>query len=302
MSFNLEAAESLPEGVRRIAREQIDQALENLENPGDDREGAVHDARKSCKKLRAVLRLVRGALGRKIYRRENACFRDAAKELAEVRDSAVLIETFDKLRDWKGKALLAKGFDEVRERLVERHRKISHEMLDSGEGVERFSAALRQAEERISDWPLKKDSFDLVEEGIQRVYRCGQDTMRLAGETQTAEDFHDWRKRIKYLWYHVRILSPAWPEQLGLLANQLHHLSDLLGDGHDLAVLAETLQAEPLLRPTPKQTETLLAAISDRRRELEVEALRLGAYLYAEKPVAFVDRLRVYWVLWQRNQ
>lgn len=300
MSFNLVAAESLPGSVRRIAREQIDQAIENLENPGGDREGAVHDARKSCKKLRAVLRLVRDALGKKMYGRENACFRDAAKELAEVRDSTVLIETFDALRHWKGRALAARGFDEVRERLVERHRKISHEMLDSAEAVEGFSAALRQAGERISDWPLEKEGFDLIEEGLQRVYRRGREAMQLAEEAQSVESFHAWRKRVKYLWYHVRILFPVWPEDLGMLGDQLHHLSNLLGDDHDLAVLAETLQAEPLLRPTPKQTETLLAAISDRRNELEAEALRLGAYIYAEKPAAFVARLRVYWGLWQK--
>lgn len=299
MGFHLEAMQSLPEGVRRIAREQIDQAIDNLENPGDDREEAVHDARKSCKKLRAVLRLVRDSLGKKIYKHENSCFRDASKELAEVRDSTVLVETLDELRSWKGQALSAKGFDEMRQRLLERHTKISHEVLDSAEAVERFSGALHQARERVAEWPLQENSFALVDEGLRRVYRRGHAAMLKAEETKISEDFHDWRKRVKYLWYHVRILTPAWPDHLGLLADQLHHLSNLLGDDHDLAVLAETLQAEPLLRPTPKQTQTLLGAISARRDELQAQALELGPYLYAEEPQAFVARLRAYWQLWQ---
>ena len=51
------------------------------------RSAAVHEVRKSLKKIRAALRLVRPVIGDKSYRRENTCFRDAARPLTEVRDA-----------------------------------------------------------------------------------------------------------------------------------------------------------------------------------------------------------------------
>src|SRR5262249_40401169 len=60
MSFELRPDESLRKNIRRIARKQMDDALEMLTaaHPGS-RDEAVHEARKCFKKVRAVLRLVR---------------------------------------------------------------------------------------------------------------------------------------------------------------------------------------------------------------------------------------------------
>src|SRR5262249_59732979 len=80
MSFQLRPGEPLRKTTRRIVRKQIDAALEELTgaNKGP-RDEAVHEARKSLKRVRAVLRLVRPVIGEKAYRRENTCFRDAAR-------------------------------------------------------------------------------------------------------------------------------------------------------------------------------------------------------------------------------
>ena len=65
MSYRLELNESLPDGIKRIVKEQIDQALEQLRESPEGRNEAVHDARKRFKKIRAVLRLVRDEIGEK---------------------------------------------------------------------------------------------------------------------------------------------------------------------------------------------------------------------------------------------
>ena len=91
MSFELNPDESLRKNIRRIARDQMDKALECLTGP---REGspdeAVHEARKSFKKIRAVLRLVRPVIDEQSYREENTCFRNAGRPLTEVRDAKIL--------------------------------------------------------------------------------------------------------------------------------------------------------------------------------------------------------------------
>src|SRR5687768_12412723 len=57
----------------------------------------IHTARKRLKRARADLRLLRDAIGKTAYARENAALRDAARPLSGVRDTRVLIETCETL-------------------------------------------------------------------------------------------------------------------------------------------------------------------------------------------------------------
>jgi hypothetical protein len=66
MSFELKADESLPDGMRRIVKKELEQIREYMEGrTKDSRDDIVHESRKCLKKVRAVLRLVRPAIGRK---------------------------------------------------------------------------------------------------------------------------------------------------------------------------------------------------------------------------------------------
>jgi len=96
-AYRVAPEEPVPDEVRRIARGRIDHAIDELRGRTDSTPvEAVHEARKDMKKIRALLRLARGELGRQTYDRENACFRDAARELAGQREADVMRETLDR--------------------------------------------------------------------------------------------------------------------------------------------------------------------------------------------------------------
>src|SRR5215213_4499072 len=98
--FRLRRGERVPGGIRRIACGQLETAIERLEGRTDEQLGtAVHETRKSLKRLRATVRLARDELGDEVYRRENGAFREAGRRLAGARDSRVLLETLDALTD-----------------------------------------------------------------------------------------------------------------------------------------------------------------------------------------------------------
>ena len=63
MSYRFEPGEKVERGVKRMAREQIDKALAEIDSDELDVHERVHQVRKRCKKLRAIARLVRPALG-----------------------------------------------------------------------------------------------------------------------------------------------------------------------------------------------------------------------------------------------
>jgi hypothetical protein len=47
------------------------------------------------------------------------------------------------------------------------------------------------------------------------------------------------------------------------------------------------------------ELEKLFASVSERQDELADEAISVGERVYAEKPKAFVGRMRSYWMAWR---
>jgi CHAD domain-containing protein len=285
--YRLKADEALPDAVGRVARGRIDHALDELHGrAGSTPEEAVHEARKDMKKLRALLRLSRDELGKATYRRENACFRDAARELSGTRDSDVMLEALGALELPPGAGWeLRKAIQAEREQAGE----------DGREAAAHAAVAiLEEARGRVDDWPLERDSFSALAGGLKRTYRRGRRGFRAASEEPSMESLHEWRKRVKDLWYHHTLLRQLWPPVMTAVGDQAHELSDLLGDDHDLAMLAGWMREH-----APAAGPEFFEAVERRREELQRDAFALGALLYADKPSAYVGRLER---LWEKRQ
>lgn len=65
-AYRLGPDETVPDGIRRMARGQLETAIELLGGNGD-REAAVHETRTALKRVRTLLRLGRGDLGAHTY-------------------------------------------------------------------------------------------------------------------------------------------------------------------------------------------------------------------------------------------
>lgn len=295
MGYRLEKGEPLPAGLKRIATEQVERALMQLTEMPDGRDEAVHDARKCFKKVRAVLRLARNEIGPEHYKQENICYRDAGRQLSDVRDSFVIVETLDGLAQHFAGPLDSDAFAGVRQTLVERHESIKEQILDEEQAMANVTKTIRAARQRIANWPIENDDFSALRGGLKRVYKRGRNRMADAYANPQPEHFHEWRKRVKYLWYHVRIFKPLWPDLLKELAGQLHDLSDYLGDDHDLVQLRHAALEQPQMFNAQRDLKALVALIDRRRLELETLAQPLGERIYAETPGAFVDRIQSYW-------
>lgn len=111
--------------------------------------------------------------------------------------------------------------------------------------------------------------------------------------------FHEWRKRVKYLWHQIEILEALWPSVLSKLADELHLLSDYLGDDHDLAVLRWTILDNLSWFKNERELMRLVVLIDQERLALEAAAQPLGRRIYFDSPKLFAQRLETYWRAWQ---
>jgi CHAD domain-containing protein len=298
MAYRLKADELVADGVKRVILDEIDKTEAMLRQEGEARDAGIHDARKSFKKIRAVLRLVRPDLG-STYQHENAWFRDSARDLSDLRDAQAVLESFDKLRDAFPDRMNGQGFGEIRSALERRRTRIGHNDGELVRNAERVRENLPDVRRRIAAWDLKHEGFAAIEPGLRQTYGRGRRARVKAYRSSSDEAFHDWRKRVKYHWYHVRLLQDVWAPVMKSYCRSLKDLADMLGDDHDLVVVKQIL-ADPDLDLDDKAALGACAGlIEGRQGQLRATARRLGDRIYAEKPKCISARIGSYWRTWQ---
>ena len=292
-AYRLRRGEDTGDGVRRIARGQLDLAGERLDagaGARGDLDGAVHETRKAFKRLRALVRVARDALGDEVYRRENTIFRDAGRRLSSARDATVLVQTLDALTARYRDELGDDAFAGLRDALAGEAAAASRALAGDRDTVDQVQRTLEAARRRIGGWPLPDDGRPaMLEPGFERIYRRGRRALKAARADPSTENLHELRKRAKDLWHAAQILRPAAPKPMKQLARRAHALSDVTGDDHDLAVLRAAAR-ERHATLAPGELALLEGLVARRRRRLRSKALAQGRRLYARKP-ATIGRL-----------
>ena len=288
--FRLHPDESAAEGVRRIARGQIELASGELRS-GDDVAEPVHEARKSFKRVRAVVRLARDPLGDDVYRRENVAFRDTGRELSDARDAQVLRETLDAVLERYGNEIDDGAFTGLREALDADARDAHERVAQDAEAVAQLRSILDAARDRVAVWPLPEHAdAGMLAPGFDRIYKRGRRALKAAERERSDENLHELRKRAKDLWHAAQVLRPASPRRMRRLARRAHKLSDLLGDDHDLALLHAAAR-ERYRTLGPGELALLRGLIGRRRAQLQRAALACAERVYARKPKAWRRRI-----------
>jgi CHAD domain-containing protein len=298
MAYRFEADESVEEGLRRIAAEQLARARAELDDPELDLHTTVHQVRKRCKKVRGLLRVVRPALAGDTYDAENAALRDAARLLSPLRDAAVLAQTVEGLVGDRDAVLDPEAFAPAVAALRKR-RDAEAGAADGASLLDDVTERLESARRRTADWTLEAKGWDALAGGVHKTWKRGQKAMAAALEAPGPERLHTWRKRSKYTLYHLRLLRDAWPGPMDAWEEAQHAHSDVLGEDHDLAVLCAHMDEAPARFGTDAARETLRGVAMARRRSLQARAARLGRRLYAGTPGACVDRLGAWVEAWR---
>ena len=301
MSYKLVQRESVGDGLRRIAIEQIESSLKEINASDPSRPETVHKFRRRCKKVRALIRLFRGELERDdTFRRENEALRDTAKSLGHVRDADVMIKTYDRLMAAYGSELYRPGYAPIRRALTMERRGLDTHFGDTLPSlIEDARRSLQRFRQRIDTWVVKKNGFSAIRFGLLKTYKRGWIARREAMRHPNGERLHEWRKRVKYHRNHLRLIGDVWPSILGPRNTEAEVLGELLGDEHDLAVLRDKVLHDHRRFGRIRARRDFIALIDRRRDELYREIVTLGARLYAEPPKQMVRNLQIWWKVWE---
>jgi CHAD domain-containing protein len=151
--------------------------------------------------------------------------------------------------------------------------------------IQQLKAALSQIETLSFgkvDWPgIRKSLYRSVKRGMKAFAAAQAD--------DHSEKFHEWRKRAKDLRYQLSLFAELHPD-LKQYSKSAKKLEQLLGDDHNLAILAGVLSEAPLSDGEP---HSLPKKIGTRQRALRKKARKIGRHLYGEKRKVWKRRLSV---------
>lgn len=305
-SLQLGESEPLGMGVKRVTMEQLELAAAGFLQPDAQIGPAIHGTRKSIKRVRALLKLIRSELPERIFEFENSSLRDTARLLAEIRSAQGVLDAAISVQAIYGELLAADTFGELITRLTRRRDLTELRALEDPNLVGRVVRSLERAYHRYSSWPTDpeardvygvgvRDAFESVAPGLGTTYAQGRRNMVVAYRRSATGDFHEWRKKVKDMRHQMEFLAPLWPEVIVGTAMTLERLGSMLGDENDLADLTGLLEQRSDLCPNPRERSLFRALAGQRRSELQVAAEILGRRVYAEEPKSVTSRFGEYW-------
>ena len=292
MGYRLHPGETIQDEVRRIADRQLEQAIAGLRAVGDpESDASVHSARRHVKKVRALIRLIRPALGPR-YRAVNRRLREVNRTLSPVADGQAVVDTLALIARHYGDELPPDVHAEIRAALLRRE-SVADERAALDRVLETAAGLLRAERDGVSRWELNETGFRAIAPGLRRAVREGREAMARALARPRSAAYHEWRQRIKTQWLHVRLLEPRCGDTLALDERRLEELDGCLGEYHNCAILRDVLTSDTSL---PREDAALCLRLLRRyERELRARARTLGGQVYGETPRQFVKRVRRLW-------
>jgi CHAD domain-containing protein len=290
MAYRIREDEPIGKGLERILGKELRTAVDRLTQTNTSDE-AIHEARKSIKKARAILLLVPKGFSDKADR-DIEQLRGAGRLLAPLRDVDAMVKAAGDLCDRYAGAQQKETCASVR-RTLDWHKT----ELEAEGGRDRISLTAAQALRIVRGakrWHLKRTDFSTLVSALKWDYKRARRAMARAQDSYGDADFHRWRRRVKVQWYHLRLLEVR-ATTAKRRADELKQLEGWLGEDHNLAVLRTQL-AEPGLQ-SDRTAAALVIELSGRRQEeLRRDALSLGAHAFADPPR---DAFRDLQEMWQ---
>jgi CHAD domain-containing protein len=292
MAYRLKPGRLISQSAREIGIEQIDRVLAGFSGK-TGRGAAVHEARKATKRLRALLHLIKPGLSKDAFAASEAQIKQIARSLAGARDAQAMLDTVRKLEEQEGAAGVASVTAAMREHLQAK-RAAAERGLD-GQAANRLRKQLKDAKAAFASLTLEPDAFEIVATTLAADYLKARRAFKRAYRTGEDEAFHDWRKYVQRHWRQLLLVAPSWPKAIRPHVALARTLSEMLGDDHDLYVLAGLVAQNADALGTRDEVEATISLCHMRQAELRRVAHDLGARLLAEKPGSLARRVTAYW-------
>ncbi|MCX8996878.1 CHAD domain-containing protein [Rhizobiaceae bacterium BDR2-2] len=295
MALRLDPATLSGARLRSGAREAFENAVALLSGQPEGPHHAVHETRKTLKRMRALYRLV-AHRNKADLSRENARLRDIARRLARGREAAALAETARWLvaqaRSADETALLtrtAAALEARRDSLTGQDTE-----ADIAAAIEALAGAI-EGTAVLSLPDSRKKTARLIARNWQRAMQKGRRALSPLTVDSPAEAFHELRKATQTANAYHTLLKPLWPQALTARQDRLRDLIDTLGRENDLAGIVLLMEKEPQHFGEAIEQVIQQRVLARRREALRLSALQQAAKVFAADPKEDAEPIEILW-------
>jgi CHAD domain-containing protein len=296
VAFRLRQQESVAEGLRRLAAKQLRSGADELQRPNGLQDEAVHEARKSVKKVRAILHLVEEDHGQGLSDSKEL-LRGVNRRLSRLRDAVATLEVLKKIRQTSPDVLSEHTVARVR-RVLSSRKQAAVTAARRDHFREKALMSIRTLQKAVAWWRPRHRGFGALAAGMRKTHRRGRKAMKRALKRQRAADFHEWRKEIKTLWYELRLLENCGGD-IQKDIRTLDRAETMLGDEHNTVLLCEQLARDGASLPAA-DLDGLRRAADRYQRDLRRRAFASARHIYSLASDDYVRRIKSAWKHWHR--
>jgi CHAD domain-containing protein len=246
-----------------------------------DAAAAVHESRKSLRRARAVLELVRAVLPKNERRALTRALQEARRALSSVRDHAVVPDTLAQLALDDDDRATAKRVVDNAAMAMPATAELRQLLAESAARAAAQAEALQAALPHEVAW-------EAVAEGIRTTYGEARRASRAAKRSKAW--FHTWRRRSKELVYQLELVTSHAGPRVTLIHSALAGATDTLSPAVDLIMVREFVETYGQGIP-PEAIARLRASIGDQLDELMTTARKTTRELFRNRPKKFEKRL-----------
>ncbi|NQW45703.1 MAG: CHAD domain-containing protein [Deltaproteobacteria bacterium] len=247
-------------------------------------------ARKSLKKARAVLFLLRGAIPDEKFGEEEKTLRDLSRTFREVREAYVTEEVFQRFCNDNKNKVQDEDIKEITHFLVAKCAENVDKVFQKEKKLKEAIGLLTAAMERIPEIKIKGDIWESIEEAIRSIYsECAE----LGDFCQDSDDENTiiaWRKAVKFLHVELDFFEEGFSSEIKKWNRKLLELSDCLGEFQDLTMIQDQLDEGKKEIKNKKSLDEVVQLIKSRKKSLKKIAREIGREVFSQKPKAFMKQ------------
>lgn len=204
---------------------------------------AVHEFRKSFKRLRALLRFYDRIPGNGISPLHDN-IKKIGRQLSVVRESYLNAELLEK--ELRGEGLIPeRKIKKAGDKLHLKNKKLIDEYFIDRKFCKSINDFFTGFESKLIDAGCKKLARIHVIYELKDSYQSAFSQYHNLFEGEiAAEELHSLRKKLKRLYYQLDFVRLMHPRYFKVKSEQLNIITDQLGDDHDLHIFSEELHSE----------------------------------------------------------
>ncbi len=278
--------ESTAEGAARIASSLLDAIAERLADGQLLSDIDIHEIRKTCKRLRALLRLLRPNLTAHEFQENDRKTRRLAIRLGPARDQAVMLATIDRLTQHYAAMLASDVFGPSREWLLQQQNSSEVHVA-----AHTLRSSLEDLRTSIIALDLQSVSNKTLLAGVVECYRLARKALRQVEQQPDNDAVHALRRHTKHLFNQLTMIADLDSAGIVALIDLSHSVEEALGQVHDLSVLTTAITGAATLRRDTLRHEILGSLLESRWIRQLSGSLRQANMLYDRKPGKFREWL-----------